>query len=130
VHIGIKNLAFQPARIVISSGTEVVWTNLDAIRHALASNSGRWRSGALDAGEQFALVFKKVGTYHYHCTIHPFIHGIIVVRSQTRRDTVFFFSSLLEAGSPLALRLLSGERSTAHLSTHQESSPCEPCGAI
>jgi plastocyanin len=107
VHIGIKNLAFQPARVVIVPGTRVVWTNLDPFRHTLSSDSGIWNSGALDAGQQFALVFKKLGTYRYHCVMYPFIRATVVVRQRTRVAGASFFPSPFLAGEPEILRLSS-----------------------
>ena len=38
------------------------------------------RSGALDQGETYSVRFDKPGTYHYGCSIHPQMAGIITVQ--------------------------------------------------
>lgn len=79
VHVNIQNLAFGPARIVVSPGTKIVWTNQDGFQHTTTSDRGLWDSGPINSGAHFGRLFKKVGTFTYHCTIHPFMHGTITV---------------------------------------------------
>jgi plastocyanin len=39
-----------------------------------------WDSGVLAPGATFGRVFRKVGTFKYHCTLHPtLMHGKIIV---------------------------------------------------
>ena len=80
VRLTIHNFAFQPARLVVSPGTRLVWTNTDADPHTVDSTKGVWSSDALDTGSQFVRVFGKAGTFPYYCSIHPFMHGTIVVQ--------------------------------------------------
>jgi plastocyanin len=79
VHVNIHNLAFGPARIVVSPGTTIVWTNQDGFQHTTTSDKGLWDSGPIDPTASFKRVFKKTGTFTYHCTIHPFMLGTITV---------------------------------------------------
>lgn len=79
VHVSIQNLTFGPQRIVVSAGTKIIWTNQDAFQHTTTSDRGAWDSGPMNKGAQFGRVFKKLGTFTYHCTIHPFMHGTITV---------------------------------------------------
>jgi plastocyanin len=79
VHVTIQNLAFGPAHLVVSPGTKVIWTNRDGFQHTTTSDRGLWDSGPINSGASFARLFKKVGTFTYHCTIHPFMHGTITV---------------------------------------------------
>ena len=79
VHVSIMNFAFGPARLVVSPGTRLVWTNQDSDPHTVTSTTGIWASDALDTGSQFARVFTTAGTFPYYCSIHPFMHGTIVV---------------------------------------------------
>jgi plastocyanin len=81
VNVTMMNFAFQPARLVVSPGTRIVWTNQDSDPHTVTSTTGIWASEALDTGSQFARVFTTAGTFPYYCTIHPFMHGTIVVQS-------------------------------------------------
>lgn len=79
VRVTILNFAFRPARLVVSPGTKIIWTNQDGDPHTVASTNGAWSSEALDTTNQFARVFKKTGTVAYYCSIHPFMHGTIIV---------------------------------------------------
>jgi plastocyanin len=79
VHVTISNLAFKPARLVVSVGTKVAWTNRDGFQHTSTSDRGLWDSAAIDPGATFNHAFSRVGTFTYHCTIHPFMRGTVVV---------------------------------------------------
>jgi plastocyanin len=81
VNVSIHNFAFGPARLVVSPGTRIVWTNRDSDPHTVDSTKGVWTSEALDTDSQFARVFPTTGTFPYYCSIHPFMHGTIVVKS-------------------------------------------------
>jgi plastocyanin len=80
VRVAIRDFKFQPARVVVSRGTRVIWTNKDSDPHTISSKSAHWSSPALDTGKSFATVTKKAGTFAYICTIHPFMHATVVVR--------------------------------------------------
>ncbi len=80
VRLTIHNFAFQPARLVVSPGTRLVWTNQDSDPHTVDSTKGVWSSEALDTGNTFARVFSKTGSFPYYCSIHPFMHGTIIVQ--------------------------------------------------
>jgi plastocyanin len=85
VRMSIVNFAFKPARLVVSPGTRIVWTNKDSDPHTVTSAQGLWVSDALDTDEHFARLFNKVGTFTYYCSIHPFMHGVIVVQKDAVR---------------------------------------------
>jgi plastocyanin len=80
VRLSIHNFAVGPARLEVSQGTRLIWTNTDSDPHTVTSDKGVWASDALDTGNQFARVFKTAGTFPYHCSIHPFMHGTIIVK--------------------------------------------------
>ena len=80
VRLSIHNFAFGPARLEVSRGTRLIWTNTDSDPHTVTSDKSVWASDALDTGNQFARVFKKAGTFPYHCSIHPYMHGTIIVK--------------------------------------------------
>jgi len=78
--VKMVNFAFKPKTITVAKGTKVRWMNGGSVNHTTTSNKGVWDSGALAPGAAFARVFKKAGTFKYHCTIHPtLMHGKIVV---------------------------------------------------
>ncbi|HUO20820.1 MAG TPA: cupredoxin family copper-binding protein [Steroidobacteraceae bacterium] len=71
---------FAPLTVTVAAGTTVTWTNRDAEPHTVVSDTGLFRSGALDTNESFSFRFDAPGTYHYACSIHPRMVGTIVVR--------------------------------------------------
>jgi plastocyanin len=80
VRVAIRDFEFQPAHLVVSRGTRVIWTNKDSDPHTISSKPAHWSSQALDTGKSFATVTKKAGTFAYICTIHPFMHATVVVK--------------------------------------------------
>ena len=80
--VDIVNFAFTPAVITVKSGAAVTWTNKDADAHTVAI-AGVPVSKPLQTGEAYVHTFSQPGTYSYICTIHPNMHGTVVV---TRRD--------------------------------------------
>ena len=80
VHVKIMNFAFSPAHLVVSAGTKVVWTNEDSDPHTVTSVHRGFHSEALNTGKSFTLVARRPGHFPYYCTIHPFMHGMLVVR--------------------------------------------------
>lgn len=75
-----KEFMFAPTALTVAAGSTVTWTNRDEEPHTVASDSGLFRSAALDTNESFSFRFDKPGTYRYTCTIHPRMVGTIVVR--------------------------------------------------
>jgi plastocyanin len=79
--VGIKNFAFSPATITVPAGSTVVWTNDDSIQHDITFDGGGIVSSVLNHNDTFSHTFSTVGTYHYICSIHPFMHGTVIVTS-------------------------------------------------
>jgi plastocyanin len=80
--ITIDGYAFHPATLTVKKGAAVVWVNKDDDVHTIKSTAGpeAFNSPALDSGTQFGFVFHHAGTYRYICSVHPYMHGVIVVR--------------------------------------------------
>jgi len=81
VTVTIENFKFSPAQIVVSPGTRVIWTNKDSDPHTVDSTKNVWNSEALDTDSHFTRLFSKTGSFPYYCSIHPFMHGTVTVRS-------------------------------------------------
>jgi plastocyanin len=81
VAVTINGFAFMPATITVPVGTRVVWTNQQPqVPHTVTSDTpGIFDSGTLQTGATFAFTFNQAGTFAYHCSIHPFMHGMVVV---------------------------------------------------
>jgi plastocyanin len=78
-HITVKNFMFSPTTLSVKTGATVTWVNEDNEPHTIVSDAGLFRSGAIDTKETFAYTFDKPGTYHFICSIHPYMTGTIVV---------------------------------------------------
>jgi plastocyanin len=78
--IVVKNFMFSPAPLTVSVGTTVTWVNMDDEPHTAVSDTGVFRSGAMDTNESYSFRFDKSGTYHFTCSIHPSMSGTVIVR--------------------------------------------------
>jgi len=82
VQVTIQNFAFSPKTLTVAPGTTIMWTNKDSAPHTVTSDSGSTlASGDLSQGKSYTHTFTKAGTYAYHCAIHPFMHGTVIVSS-------------------------------------------------
>jgi plastocyanin len=75
-----KDFMFMPMSLTVKVGSTVTWVNMDDEPHTVVSNTQLFRSGALDTKETFSFKFTEPGTYHFTCSIHPRMVGIIVVQ--------------------------------------------------
>jgi plastocyanin len=73
--------AFVPSEISVSSATIVSWSNDDSIDHTItADEGGLFDSGPISPGDTFDNVFDSRGEFGYHCSIHPFMTGVVIVQ--------------------------------------------------
>lgn len=80
--ITIANYSFHPATLTVKKDSTVIWINGDDDVHTIKSMEGpeAFSSPALDSGSRFAFTFHRPGAYHYICSVHPYMHGVIMVR--------------------------------------------------
>jgi plastocyanin len=78
--IEVKDFMFAPTTLTVAAGTQVMWVNKDDEPHTVVSDTGAFRSGAMDTNESFSFKFDKPGTYHFTCSIHPRMVGTVVVK--------------------------------------------------
>jgi plastocyanin len=77
--VEIHSMSFQPAAVQVPVGTTVTWTNSDGINHTVTSDTGAFDSGTMPDGDTFSYTFDTVGSFPYHCAIHPGMRGSVVV---------------------------------------------------
>jgi plastocyanin len=70
---------FAPGRIQVLVGDTVVWRNADGTNHTVTSDDDLFDSGFIAPGLTFAEAFAKTGSFAYHCSIHKFMRGEVVV---------------------------------------------------
>ena len=74
--------AFEPATITIPKGAQVVWTNASDAPHTVSSDINAFGTTSnLTQNQTFMMTFNTAGTYMYHCNIHPYMKGTIIVTS-------------------------------------------------
>ena len=78
--VEMKGVAFLPNRIEVTAGATVTWTNNDPLAHSVTADDNSWDSGLIDPGKAFSRTFTQPGEYAVHCTPHPFMKAVIVVR--------------------------------------------------
>ena len=76
----MRQMAFAPDHIEITAGTTLVWTNQDQLVHTVTADDSSWTSGDVAPGASWSRSFATPGTYAFHCTPHPFMKGVIIVR--------------------------------------------------
>ncbi len=76
--VNINHFAFHPPTLRVAKGTTVAFANSSNTAHT-ATDRGSFDTGKIHPGTSVSVRFAQKGTFAYHCTIHPFMHGKIVV---------------------------------------------------
>lgn len=78
LNISIVNFSFNSQVLNIHKGDTVVWTNKDSVSHQITGEN--FNSPVFGNGQNYSFTFNDVGTFSYHCNIHPFMTGTIIVQ--------------------------------------------------
>ncbi len=78
--ITIGAMKFPADTTVITAGQAVRWNNSDPLGHTITFDAGEPGSELINPGSAFVHRFDRPGTYAYHCTPHPFMKGVVVVK--------------------------------------------------
>ena len=83
---GCEPECFIPSTVTIKADTEVTWENNDSAAHTATSGEpgnpdGYWDSSLMMAGSSYTKSFEGFdpGTYPYHCMVHPWMLGTIIL---------------------------------------------------
>jgi plastocyanin len=78
---------YDPSPLTVKAGTSVTWINRDSSIHTVTSGLPEkgdvgtlFDSSLISPGNTFVHVFDKQGSFDYSCTLHPFMHGQIIVK--------------------------------------------------
>jgi plastocyanin len=80
VTVTIENFAFLPAHVTVPAGATVAVVNKDQVIHTLTANNRAFNTGNVSRG--IPTTFKapdQPGTYPFHCSIHPYMTGVLTV---------------------------------------------------
>jgi plastocyanin len=79
--VKISNFKFLPASVTVKQGAGLTVTNQDSTSHTATADDGHsFDTGTLADGASQTITVSKPGSYPYHCSIHPFMHGTLVVK--------------------------------------------------
>jgi plastocyanin len=75
--VDIDGFKFLPKTLSVVPGTKVVFSNSSGTAHT--ATGGAFDTGRIRPGRAAAVRFGRSGTFKYHCKIHPFMRGKVVV---------------------------------------------------
>jgi plastocyanin len=75
--VSIVNFAFKPGTLRVKRGASVAFANTANTTHT--ASSGSFDTKRIAPGRTVTVKFGKRGTFAYHCKIHPFMKGKVVV---------------------------------------------------
>jgi len=80
--IRMAQIKFQADSIAIGAGQIVRWVNEDPLDHTVTFDTAGAPPGSqlVPKGGSYAVRFDTPGVYAYHCTPHPFMKGVVVVK--------------------------------------------------
>jgi plastocyanin len=76
--VSIVSFAFKPGTLKVKRGARVAFSNTSNTTHT-ASRGGSFDTKGIAPGKSKTVQFKRRGSFAYHCKIHPFMKGKIVV---------------------------------------------------
>ncbi len=81
----VTNECYLPYIAEIYSGEPVVWLNADSAAHTVTSGTPALHDGLFDSGmmmpdQTWEYVFIDSGEYDYHCMLHPWMTGKVMVQ--------------------------------------------------
>jgi plastocyanin len=107
--VTVANFTFTPARARVGLGGQVTWTFPEMMAHTTTSDNGFWNSGHRSDGATFVRTFQTAGTYPYHCSIHTFMHGRVLVpltaTGSAARGWHLHWASAMPAGSSVDVQV-------------------------
>jgi plastocyanin len=81
---GTAGLWYSPKIITVVAGANstIEWTNKDNTAHTVTSLTGptSFNSGIISPAGTFVVSLTTPGNYTYHCTIHPWMMGEVIVK--------------------------------------------------
>jgi plastocyanin len=70
---------YIPSPAEVRVGATVEWRFVDQNPHTVSADDSSFDSTPRSRGKTFTHTFTSAGTVNYHCSIHPEMHGTVVV---------------------------------------------------
>ncbi len=78
--VAMTGVAFKPESVSAAVGDTVVFRNDDPVPHTATSDRGAFDSGDVQPGKSWRWVPRAAGRFPFHCTYHPNMTGVVVVK--------------------------------------------------
>jgi plastocyanin len=79
-NVRMVEFEFRSDTVIVAVGQAVQFLNEDPVEHTVTFDAIATSSGLVPKGGTFVLRFDRPGIWAYHCTPHPFMQGVIIVR--------------------------------------------------
>jgi plastocyanin len=122
--VTVADYSFTPQTIVVVVGVNntVVWTNNGPHVHTVAANDNSFASEDLSVGSNFTHTFTVPGNYSYHCSIHTFMKGTVIVEGAATASSTTSNPATLTTPPPLTTTSVTTSSSSPPTSTPSGSS--------
>jgi plastocyanin len=78
--VKMSGIHYRADTVTVNAGEAVRWTNTDPLLHTITFDDGSGTSADIPQNGSFEFKFDKPGTYPYHCSQHPFMKGVVIVK--------------------------------------------------
>lgn len=118
IWVDIQNMDYTPQNLYVPVGSIVKWTNYDTMIHTVTSDNNLFDSGAIAQGQSWSFTFNTIGDFPYHCIPHPFMTGVIHVRSAANMSVAL---NMTPTNPPIVIPASGGSFSYDAAGTNQTS---------
>lgn len=77
-HVKMAGMKFVPATLTVKRGETVEWKNTDLVPHTVFGPG--LESKEIPPGGTFRWTAEKAGKIDYLCSLHPVMHGSVIVK--------------------------------------------------
>jgi plastocyanin len=84
VKVTIEDFAFQPSLVQAETGEVITFSNTGFESHNATLDSGACATPTLETAGRAGLVFATTGEFPFHCTVHAWMTGTIVIAASAR----------------------------------------------
>ena len=72
---------YLPNPSTVTANSKVTWNNKDIAPHTATATDGSFDTGIINVGSSGSAIVRAQGGVPYHCTIHPWMNGMLHVTS-------------------------------------------------
>ena len=72
---------YLPNPSTVTANSKVTWNNKDIAPHTATATDGSFDTGIMNVGSSGSAIVRAQGGVPYHCTIHPWMNGMLQVTS-------------------------------------------------